>query len=303
MRKGIVLAGGSGTRLRPMTLAVSKHLLSVYDKPLIYYPVSVLMLARIRDILLISTVHDLPLYRDLFGDGSQLGLKVSYALQDEPRGIAEAFLIGEEFIANDPVSLILGDNIFFGVGLSTVLERALARNEGATVFSYEVIDPRPFGVVTFDEGLCATSIEEKPKQPRSRQAVTGLYFYDQRIVEIARHLKPSRRGELEITDANRAYLERGALYVQPLGRGFAWLDSGTPDSLLDAANFVATVERRQGLKVACLEEIAWRNGWISTADVLRLAQDYGGGGYGDYLVRLVERQEEGLSESTSAATP
>lgn len=291
MRKGIILAGGRGTRLRPMTLAVSKHLLSVYDKPLIYYPLSVLMLARIREILLISTSHDLPMYRELFGDGSHLGLSLSYAVQDAPGGIAEAFLIGEGFIADDPVALVLGDNIFFGVGLSTVLERASSLGVGATIFSYEVVDPRPFGVVTFDDDLRATSIEEKPAHPRSRQAVTGLYFYDRRIVEIARRLAPSSRGELEITDANRAYLERDALYVQPLGRGFAWLDSGTPDSLLDAANFVATVERRQGLKVACLEEIAWRNGWIAGEEVLRLSEGYGGGDYGGYLRRIVEQPE------------
>ena len=288
MRKGIVLAGGRGTRLRPMTLAVSKHLLSVYDKPMIYYSLSVLMLAGIRDILLISASHDVPMFRELLGDGSQLGIGLSYAVQDEPRGIADAFLIGEDFLDDHPAALVLGDNIFFGVGLSTVLERASQQSTGATVFAYEVADPRAFGVVTFGADLRATSIEEKPKSPKSHHAATGLYFYDNRIVEIARNLQSSARGELEITDANRAYLDRGELYVQPLGRGFAWLDSGTPDSLLDAANFVATVERRQGLKVACLEEIAWRNGWISDEEMLDEANRYGDGDYGEYLKRLIE---------------
>ena len=286
MRKGIVLAGGRGTRLRPMTLAMSKHLLSVYDKPMIYYPLSVLMLAGIREILLISTSHDKPMFRELLGDGSQLGIRLSYATQDEPRGIADSFIIGKDFIRDDPVGLVLGDNIFFGVGLSTVLAQASSREKGATVFTYVVADPRPFGVVTFDSDLRATSIEEKPDSPKSHHAVTGLYMYDNQIVEIARNLRPSAKGELEITDANRAYLEQGELFVAPLGRGFAWLDSGAPDSLLDAANFVATVERRQGLKIACLEEIAWRNGWITEDDVLRLAEAYGDGDYGRYLRAL-----------------
>lgn len=269
-----------------MTLAMSKHLLSVYDKPMIYYSISVLMLARIREILLISTSHDEPLFRELFGDGSQLGIRLSYAQQDRSRGIADAFLIGEDFIESGPAALVLGDNIFFGVGLSSVLQRASQQDTGATVFTYEVADPRAFGVVTFGVDLRATSIEEKPESPKSHHAVTGLYFYDDRIVEIARNLRSSPRGELEITDANRVYLDSGELFVQPLGRGFAWLDSGTPDSLLDAANFVATVERRQGLKVACLEEIAWRNGWISTEDLLRQAQVYGDGEYARYLQKL-----------------
>lgn len=266
-----------------MTLAMSKHLLSVYDKPLIYYPLSTLMLARIREVLLISTASDQPLYRALFGDGRRFGISMSYAIQDDARGIPEAFLIGSDFIGSQPVSLVLGDNIFYGVGLSTVFERALRIERGASIFAYEVADPRPFGVVTFAADSRATSIEEKPARPKSRHAVTGLYFYDNRIVEIARDLKPSSRGELEITDANRAYLEQGELFVHPLGRGFAWLDSGTPDSLLDAANFVATVERRQGLKVACPEEIAYRNGWITLDDLIRLSEGYGEGHYGRYL--------------------
>lgn len=288
MRKGIILAGGVGTRLRPMTLAMSKHLLSVYDKPLIYYPLSTLMMARIREVLLISTARDQHLYRDLFGEGNHLGISITYAIQEEARGIPEALLIGADFIASDPVSLVLGDNIFFGVGLSTVFERALKIERGASIFTYEVADSKPFGVVTFGSDLRATSIEEKPEQPKSHHAVTGLYFYDNRIVEIARSLAPSGRGELEITDANRAYLERGELFVRPLGRGFAWFDCGTPDSLLDAANFVATVERRQGLKVACLEEIAFRNGWITGDALVQLAKEYSGNSYGRYLEWLAE---------------
>ena len=292
MRKGLILAGGHGTRLRPMTLAMSKHLLSIYDKPMIYHPLSVLMLAGIREVLLISTSHDLPMFRELLGDGARLGMQLSYAAQDEPRGIAEAFLIGEDFIAGDPAALVLGDNLFYGVGLTTVLERAAEQKAGATVFTYEVADARAFGVVTFGEDLRATSIEEKPARPKSKHAVTGLYFYDRQIVEIARGLQPSARGELEITDANRSYLERGELFVQPLGRGFAWFDSGTPDSLLDAANFVATVERRQGLKVACLEEIAFGKGWITREALVRLAQTYKGNSYGRYLEWLAENPDE-----------
>ena len=288
MRKGIVLAGGRGTRLRPMTLAMSKHLLSVYDKPMIYYPLSVLMLAGIREILLISTSHDKPMFRELFGDGSQLGMRLCYAVQDEPRGIADSFLIGEDFIGDDPVGLVLGDNIFFGVGLSAVLQRASHRDKGATVFAYEVADARAFGVVTFGPDFRATSIEEKPEAPKSNYVATGLYFYDNQVVEIARNLRPSARGELEITDANYTYLEQGELYVERLGRGFAWLDTGTPDSLLDAANFVATVERRQGLKIACLEEIAFHNGWIMEEDMLRIADKYRDGNYGEYLRNLVQ---------------
>ncbi len=296
MRKGLILAGGHGTRLRPMTLAMSKHFLSIYDKPMIYHPLSVLMLAGIREVLLISTSHDLPMFRELLGDGARLGMQLSYAAQDEPRGIAEAFLIGEDFIADDPAALVLGDNIFYGVGLTTVLERAAEHKTGATVFTYEVADPQAFGVVTFGEDLRATSIEEKPARPKSKHAVTGLYFYDGQIVEIARGLQPSARGELEITDANRAYLERGELFVQPLGRGFAWFDSGTPDSLLDAANFVATVERRQGLKVACLEEIAFRKGWITREALARLADSYKGNSYGRYLEWLAENPGEAAAD-------
>lgn len=286
-RKGIVLAGGRGTRLRPMTSVISKHLLAIYDKPMIYYSLSVLLMARIRDILLISTAEDLPMYRGLLGDGSQLGISLAYAVQDQPRGIAEAFMIGADFIAQDPVALVLGDNIFYGVGLTTVLERASRRQSGATVFSYPVSDPRPFGVVTFGADMRATSIEEKPQRPASNHVATGLYYYDHRVAEITRNLRPSARGELEITDVNRAYLEMGELFVEPLGRGFAWLDTGTPDSILDAANFVATVERRQGLKVACLEEIAWRHGWISNDDLTRLATRHHDNAYGKYLAWLV----------------
>lgn len=286
-RKGIVLAGGRGTRLRPMTSVISKHLLAIYDKPMIYYSLSVLLLARIRHILLISTAEDLPMYRGLLGDGSQLGISLAYAVQDQPRGIAEAFMIGADFIGQDPVVLVLGDNIFYGVGLTTVLDRASRRQSGATVFSYPVSDPRPFGVVTFGADMRATSIEEKPQRPASNHVATGLYYYDHRVAEITRNLRPSARGELEITDVNRAYLEMGELFVEPLGRGFAWLDTGTPDSILDAANFVATVERRQGLKVACLEEIAWRHGWISNDDLTRLATRHHDNAYGKYLAWLV----------------
>ena len=292
-RKGIVLAGGRGTRLRPMTSVISKHLLAIYDKPMIYYSLSVLLLAHIRDILLISTAEDLPMYRGLLGDGSQLGISLSYATQDQPRGIAEAFILGADFIGSDPVVLVLGDNIFYGVGLTTVLERASRRQSGATVFSYPVSDPRPFGVVTFGPDMRATSIEEKPQRPASNHVATGLYYYDSRVVEMTRNLKPSARGELEITDVNRAYLALGELYVEPLGRGFAWLDTGTPDSILDAANFVATVERRQGLKVACLEEIAWRHGWITSEDLLRLGARHHDNAYGKYLAWLVTGPGDG----------
>jgi glucose-1-phosphate thymidylyltransferase len=292
VRKGIVLAGGRGTRLRPMTSVVSKHLLAIYDKPMIYYSLSVLLLARIRHILLISTAEDLSMYRGLLGDGSQLGISLSYAVQDQPRGIAEAFRIGADFVGKDPVVLVLGDNIFYGVGLTTVLERASRRTSGATVFSYPVSDPRPFGVVTFGPDMRATSIEEKPQRPASNHVATGLYYYDHRVVQITQGLRPSARGELEITDVNRAYLEMGELYVEPLGRGFAWLDTGTPDSILDAANFVATVERRQGLKVACLEEIAWRQGWISKEDLLGLAAKHHDNAYAKYLAWLAAAPAE-----------
>ena len=279
-----------------MTLAMSKHLLSIYDKPMIYHPLSVLMLAGIREVLVISTSHDLPMFEGLLGDGSRLGMHLSYATQDEPRGIAESFLIGETFIAGAPSALVLGDNIFYGVGLSTVLGRASRQAAGATIFSYEVADPKAFGVVTYGSDLRATTIEEKPEYPRSKYAVTGLYFYDSQIVDIVRGLRPSARGELEITDANRVYLECDELFVQPLGRGFAWFDGGTPDSLLDAANFVATVERRQGLKIACLEEIAFRNGWIGSEELVQLAESYKGNGYGRYLLWLAENPENTASE-------
>jgi glucose-1-phosphate thymidylyltransferase len=276
-----------------MTSVVSKHLLAIYDKPMIYYSLSVLLLARIRDILLISTAEDLPMYRRLLGDGSQLGISLTYAIQDEPRGIAEAFIIGADFLGGSPAVLVLGDNIFYGVGLTTVLERASLRTSGATVFSYPVSDARPFGVVTFGPDMRATSIEEKPQRPTSNHVATGLYYYDQRVVEITRDMRPSARGELEITDVNRAYLAMGELYVEPLGRGFAWLDTGTSDAILDAANFVATVERRQGLKVACLEEIAWRQGWISGEDLSRLAANHHDTAYGKYLTWLLTAPGEG----------
>lgn len=286
MMKGIVLAGGSGTRLHPITLGVSKQLLPVYDKPMIYYPISVLMLAGIKDILVISTPQDLPQYRNLLGDGSQFGVNFSYAEQPSPDGLAQAFLIGESFIGNDPVCLILGDNIFHGQHFGEQLQNAATRTSGATVFGYWVKDPERFGVIDFDSQGRALSIEEKPKTPKSSYAVTGLYFYDNDVIRIAKAVKPSSRGELEITDVNNAYLKRGDLQVERFGRGFAWLDTGTHDSLLDASQYVQTIEHRQGLKVACLEEIAYEKNWINREQLRERARYFGKTGYGQYLAKL-----------------
>ena len=287
--KGIVLAGGAGTRLHPITLGVSKQLLAVYDKPMVYYPISVLMLAGIRDILIITTPEDQASFRRLLGDGSRFGVRFVYEVQPEPKGLAQAFLIGEKFIGKDTAALVLGDNIFYGASLGSLVRKAAAREKGATVFGYYVSDPWRFGVVEFDKDFKALSIEEKPEHPKSHYAVTGLYFYDNDVIDIAKSIRPSARGELEITSINQEYLRRGDLQVERLGRGYAWLDTGTHDSMLDAGNFIRTIETRQGLQVACLQEIAWENGWMTPDEVRASCADMMKTNYGQYLMRLIEK--------------